>query len=189
VKLLELAFLYLLVGAGCAVFVLARQGAAHGLDAALLLPFWPLLAPALLAERAESPGKPSLLLDESASAALERGMSAARSRIVEIDRALAKPEFSLDAALLHHADLESRGRPELADTAMRRVQNIRRLRALRERFTAELEQVGELLGQLQVQAEVVRLAGAPDAGVKELVRELMDHVEGLDAALALEAET
>jgi hypothetical protein len=185
-KLLELVFLYVCVGAGCALFVLARRGAAHGVDAALLIPLWPVLAPSLLAERPFA-RSPALLLDEHAAQALDRGMRAARSRIAEIDRALARPEFSLDAALLHHADLETRGRVELADTAMRRVQNIRRLRTLRERFAAELEQVAELLEQLEVQAEVVRLAGAPDAGVRDLVRELMDHVEGLDAALALEA--
>src|SRR5256885_471674 len=70
----------------------------------------------------------------------------------------------------------------LAHTGVR-VQNIRRLRLLRDRFVRELDEVRELLAQLTTQAEVVRLAGVADDSAASLVRELVYRVEGLDQVL------
>ena len=61
-----------------------------------------------------------------------------------------------------------------------RIQNVRRLRSLRDRFARELDEVGELITQLTTQAEVLRLAGGPDSEVRYVVRELLSRVEGLD---------
>ena len=63
------------------------------------------------------------------------------------------------------------------------MQNIRRLRAIRDRYARELDEVGELLAQLTTQVEVVRLAGSADASAADLVRELLARVEGLDEML------
>ena len=79
--------------------------------------------------------------------------------------------------------LAERGEEVAAAAARSRLQNIRRLRKLRDRFTRELLEVGELQAQLRTQAEVVRLLGSGEDGREELVAELVARVEGLDAVL------
>ena len=46
-----------------------------------------------------------------------------------------------------------------------------------------LSRTRDLVAQLRVQAEVVRLAGALEEDTRDLVAELLGRVEGLDAIL------
>ena len=64
-----------------------------------------------------------------------------------------------------------------------RVQNIERLRDLRTRFVAEVDEIDELLSQLVIQVEVVRFVGAAEDGPRDLLRELLARVEGLSQML------
>ena len=199
-KLGELAVLYAVVGAGAAIALLLRHGAAR--DAMLLAAVWPLYGPFLLLgpggaagagpqsdfldalKRASSTPLGKLLPDETTARALARRIDVAESRIAEIERLLAQPEFREDAAAERIRELTARGASDAAVAhAGWRVQNIRRLRALRDRSARELDEVRELIAQLRTQAEVVRLAGAPAEGGEGLVRELLYRVEGLDQVL------
>jgi len=63
------------------------------------------------------------------------------------------------------------------------VQNIERLRDIRSRFVAEVDEIDELLSQLVIQVEVVRFAGAAEDGTRDLLRELLARVEGLGQML------
>jgi hypothetical protein len=54
---------------------------------------------------------------------------------------------------------------------------------MREQFGKEINQISELLTQLRIQAEVVRIAGASDDDTRELVGELVARIQGLDELL------
>lgn len=213
-RLLELAVLYVLVGVGsAAAFLVMRRPLTAGsmADAALLGAFWPLYGPFLLlhgssapAQAAstagpglaiaapgelEAPALASLLPDLETARALERRLSLAESRVAEIDRLLALPELSEEAARARQAALEARGDDRAAAAAGQRVQAIRRLRQLRGRFAAELTEIGELLAQARIQAEVVRLAGEDDGrATRELIGELQLRMEALDEMLGESSE-
>ena len=196
-RLVELAVLYLVVGAGAAAALLYRRRAV--LDAILLVPFWPLLAPFQLFDASEPRAGADFLaaLEEAARTPLGKLLPApatmrqlagrlavASAKVAEIDRVLARREFDAGAAQAELTALRARDASELAVTsATLRVQNIRRLVALRDRFARELDDVRALLVQLETQVEVVRLAGAPDAAAADLVHELLARVEGLDQVL------
>jgi hypothetical protein len=206
----ELAALYALIGVGCASALLLR-GDAHEkrwLDAALMLAFWPVCAPfwwsragdgsapasseiAFLAALRRAAGTPlaALLPDEATARALGRRLRVASGKLREIDALLRRPEFDDREAERRRVELVQRGasEPALASAGMR-LQNIRRLRALRDRFARELVVLEELLTELTTQAEVVRLAGVPDSDAQDLVREILSRVEGLDAVLGEEAD-
>jgi hypothetical protein len=205
-RLIELAVLYGLVGVGCALVVVLGRGERRGrfVDALLLVPLWPLYGPFVVARwqggdelltgreaafvsalrRARGTPLAELLPDQQAVQALARRLRVAAGKVVEIDQLLGQPEFSESDAVGRMRELEQRGASACAQsTAGMRIQNIRRLRRLRDRFARELDEVGELLQQLHTQAEVVRLAGAPDAGTRDLVAELVSRVEGLDHML------
>lgn len=205
-KLLELVVLYLLIGGGCAVTAVAVRGwnGPQMLDAVMLVPLWPLYGPFLLAQGAPSSsdgtasaellrslararGTPmaAFLPDEAAGRALAQRVRSAGERIAEIDALLVQPEFS-EVDALARADAFRVKDERVAAAALEQARNIRRLRALRDRFSRELDQVAELLKQLRIQAEVVRLAGATDDGVRELVHELLARVEGLDEVMELD---
>jgi hypothetical protein len=201
--------IYAVAGTGCALVRLAWRGQPGGqwrdrwFDAVFLLLVWPLHGPFLLMRlhegaadsevaflvalrRAGDTPLGSVLPDAGTARALATRLRVAAAKVEEIDQILARPEFSEpDAQRRLHA-LEARQASECAiSTATMRVQNIRRLRALRNRFANELDEIGELLMQLTTQAEVVRLAGAPTGAEpwSELVRELVSRVEGLDQML------
>jgi hypothetical protein len=187
VKLVELAVLYLLVGLGAGAVVALRptEPAKRFLDASLMLAFWPICAPFLLSRERSSAGAPasseiafllalrraagtplaSLLPDEATARALGRRLRVAAGKLLEIEELLRRPEFDEEGA------------------SGVRLQNIRRLKRLRARFGRELVELEELLAQLTTQAEVVRLAGAPDSETRDLMREILSRVEGLDAVL------
>lgn len=205
-RLLELGVLYGLIGAGCALVLLVRRSEVGGsvTDAALLAGFWPIYGPFLLAKmqgtdegpegsevaflaalrRARSTPLAVLLPDQRSVRALARRLRVAAAKVQEIDAILARPEFQERGALQRQRELESRGASDCAlSTASIRIQNIRRLRALRDRFARELDEVQELLSQLRTQVEVVRLAGVADDETRDLVQELVSRVEGLDRML------
>lgn len=199
--LAECAVLYVLIGAGCAVaLVLRSNGQRHPADVALLLAVWPLYAPFLLSSApAAIPGRPtdfldaiqraagtplaSLLPSPAAAAGLNARVLAAEQRVAEIELLLAQPEFSETAALARSQDLEARGETLAASIAATRARNIRQLQQLRDRFRRELSEINELLAQLRLQAELVRLAGAADGGSREVVQTLLARVDGLGAIL------
>jgi hypothetical protein len=182
------------------------RGSAPGrvADALLLATLWPLYGPFLLLKlqgrdhagtgadaafvvalrRARGTPLGALLPDEGTVVALGQRLRVAADKIVEIDGLLRRPEFSEAATVARLEELKRRDATECALAAAGiRLQNIRRLRAMRDRFGRELDEVGELLEQLATQAELVRLAGAADASSAELVRELVSRVEGLDQML------
>ncbi|MBI5535877.1 MAG: hypothetical protein HY898_24370 [Deltaproteobacteria bacterium] len=202
-KLLELGLLYALIGVGCgvAVMVCRPRGERHLVDAVLMTGLWPVYGPFVLASargideaqtgsevaflvalrRAGGTPLAVLLPDQATVRALARRLRVAQSKVDEIDGLLKRPEFDERDALARCAELKERSASECAQSsAGMRVQNIRRLRGLRDRFSRELDEVGELLVQLRTQADVVRLAGAPDAETRDLVQEIISRVEGLD---------
>jgi hypothetical protein len=204
VTLAALAALYAVVGLGCAIARLAWRAAPTDrvLDAVLLWFLWPLYGPFLLLRLgAEAPAASetafigalrragrtplaAVLPDEATVRVLARRLRIAAGKVEEIEALLERPEFREEDAVRHIRDLRERGASETAlSSAGMRLQNIRRLRALKDRFARELDEVAELLKQLTTQAEVVRLAGGPDASTTELVRELLSRVEGLDEML------
>ena len=207
-KIPELAFLYLLVGAGCAAYAWTKlQGTRRFASAALCIPFWPLLLPSLLAgatndddtsddERhfldvlARIDGTPlaSLLPDRTTVLLLSKRLRTASDRVIEIDRLLERPEFSQADAEVRLGQLRLTGDAAAAAAVQSRVQNIARLRMLRKRFSSEIEAIHELLSQLRVQAELVRLSGAADAGSRELVGNVLARIDGLDTVLAEDAQ-
>lgn len=207
--LTALATLYLTVGVGCAVARVAWRALPRGrfADACLLLALWPLFGPFMLlrAQGATSDSEVAFLValrragatplgavlpDEDTARALAARLRVAAGKVAEIDALLTRPEFCEDGARKHVDALRARHASECAvSTAALRLQNIRRLRALRDRFANELDEIRELIMQLTTQAEVVRLAGAsaPGAGGEpswtEMVGELISRVEGLDQML------
>lgn len=200
-RLFELAVLYLAVGAGCALLIVVRRHAGtRWWEPPLVLLFWPLYGPFLLSGPVseglgartfeqvllQMEGTPlsALLPERGEVQALGRRLRLAATRIAEIDRLLVRPEFSQADATARAEAYRARGDARSAASAQGRLANIVRLRALRDRFARELDEVSELLDQLRVQAELVRLSGTPGEGSRELVTELLARVEGLDAVLA-----
>ncbi len=199
----SLAMLYVVVGTGCAMARLAWRPHPRGrvADAVLLLALWQLYGPFLLLRlqdgtsesevafllalrRAGDTPLGGVLPDHATAKALAGRLRVAAGKVDEIDTILTRPEFCEDDAHKRLSALRARGASETAvSTASMRLQNIRRLRSLRNRFANELDEIGELLIQLSTQAEVVRLAGSPDESSAELVRELVSRVEGLDEML------
>jgi hypothetical protein len=203
VTIVELAFAYAAVGAVIAL-VAAASRRATALDAVLLVGLWPLYGPVLAGgvaraapassgvtdEREEAlvialrkaAGTPlaATLPDEAHARALAARMRDGRARLAELDRVLARPDLDEAAARARAQALEADGAfPGAVATALRRVHTIRRLRELRRRFAADLEQVDEVVTQLTVQLELVSFAGGLDTAA-ELAADLCARVEALD---------
>jgi hypothetical protein len=193
---------YVAVGAVVAAVCAALRGRPAAGDVALLLALWPLWAPLVLARgrdgsdadgdgdpgardllaalaRAQASPMASILPDAGGARALAGRVREARRRLAELDAVLARPELDLAAVERRVVELAERGSHSAAATTRLRVRTIGRLRGLRERYRAELDEVHELIAQLVAQAELVRLqpAIAPDS---ELIRELVAQIEGLD---------
>ncbi len=171
---IQLALLYALIGGG-AVVVLAVHRARVGArwyDYALVLAFWPLYGPLLIAGAAVTQEAPTF----------ESRLDAARGRVREIDRLLAEPDFDLAAAEARCAQLEGGA----AESARGRVEAIHRLQHVRDELIDELTEIDELTARLRVQSELARLAGDED-GARDLVDELTDRVHALDAMIEVAA--
>ncbi len=203
-RLTELAALYAVIGVGCAVVrLLARSARDERLvDAGLLLWFWPLFGPFLLMrvepieetdpdegdfiralERAADSPLGCLLPDRATVRRLGARLRRAQQRLDEITALLSTPQLCEASALARHAELLERGDEQAAATALGRVDKIRTIREMGHRVRRELDQIKELLAQLRIQAEVVRLAGDIDGSTRELTAELLSRIEGMDKAL------
>jgi len=199
VSVMVLACGYLAIGSVAAVLTVIHRRSP--IDAALMLGLWPLAGPLLLAaepgadrrerelltalRRAAATPLGAILPDQATGRALARRLRDAARRVREIDALLARPDFDAGAARARAAELErGGGSPCAVTTAALRAQTIDRLRQLRQRVAAELDEVGEIVAQLVAQAELVRLSGGLDDGAAELVRELVARIEGLDGFMA-----
>jgi hypothetical protein len=201
-----LVTLYALAGVACAFLVGARQRLRLA-DLLLTVALWPLYGPFLLAAAGRDPGEAGLprarerdleralrrvagtplarlLPDRAAVRALSRSLGAAAVRVREIDALLGRPEMARPTAEAELQKLEeASGSAEARAALVLRLQSIRQLEALRERFARRLAEVDALLSQLLTQVEVLRLGGAADAPGEELVGELVTRVEALGEML------
>jgi hypothetical protein len=166
----------------------ARAGAAAPATAATALVASHPSTASLVAALARVEGSPlaPLLPDQASVRRLAAKLAEVSTRIEELDDVLARPAFDLSAARARHAELATGGASAPAETltsAALRVQNIERLRDLRARFVAEVDEINELLSHLVIQVEVVRFVGATEDGTRDLLRELLARVEGLGQML------
>lgn len=201
-QLTDAVMFYLLLGMGCACALLFQRGRSAWKDALWMPLFWPLLLPFQLAMQ-QPPAPPvqhqsrtmtslalahrsalgSLLPDAARVQELVDRLDGAHHKVEEIDGLLAQPDFDELAVMARRKELQERGDERSAVTALSRLQDIKRLRALRFRFQRELDEVGELLARLRVQAELVRLAGSPGEDTQHLLDDLLARVDGLDAIM------
>ncbi|WP_437284123.1 hypothetical protein [Sorangium sp. So ce406] len=212
-SLRDLSVLYLIAGLACAVAVYRaspgdRRRAA--LSAALCVPLWPIWAPvALTARRAEPGGTPGTsaaaarvqgalregvsacagtsfeaLLSREAASRIEAEVARAAARHAELDALLRQSGFDEAAAAARVAEIERGSAPGRAlATAHLHLENIRRLRAMRDRDARALEELADLVQALRTQLVLARFAGSSVEGVGGIVSEVWARVEGLGAAI------
>lgn len=201
-SLVNLGLGYLAVGAALALAIAVARRRLSPADAVLVVGLWPMYAPLALARATEPRREAELLaalarakasplagvLPDAESARILGGrLREAGARLGELDALLARPDFDPAAAERRAAELAARGATAAAATAQLRVRTLGQLRALRERYRSELDEVGELIAQLVTQAELVRLQPAIAHSSGELVRELVARVEGLGDLFAYQA--
>lgn len=192
---------YAAIGATLAIVCAAMRRASVG-DILMLVIVWPIALPLVLASRtdeaesgelvaalARASASPlaSVLPDAETGRVLQSRLREAAARLAELDTLLARPDFDSAAAQRRATELAARGAVAASTTAQLRVRTLGQLRALRERYRAELEEVRELIAQLVTQAELVRLQPSIAEASSELVRELVTRVEGLDDLFAIQA--
>jgi len=183
-----------------AVAIARRPSAA---DTFLVVVMWPLYAPFLLLAEAraasDDPGEEKLLAalarasssplgallpDAESARVLARRLREATERLAELEAVLARPDFDPAATQRRASELAAHGATAAAATAQLRVRTLEQLRALRQRYRHELDEVSELIAQLVAQAELVRLDPQASSAARDLVRELVERVEGLDGLYA-----
>ncbi|WP_438013779.1 hypothetical protein WMF18_22905 [Sorangium sp. So ce315] len=181
------------------------------LAAALCVPLWPIWAPvALTARRAEPGGAPGTadaaarvqgalregvsacagtsfeaLLSREAAARIEAEVARAAARHAELDALLRQGGFDEAAAAARVAEIErgGAGSGRALATAHLHLENIRRLRAMRDRDARALEELADLVQALRTQLVLARFAGSSVEGVGGIVSEVWARVEGLGAAI------
>jgi hypothetical protein len=211
-KLLELTFLYFLVGTSCAVALYRRApdpGRANLAAALIAVPLWPLWVPIAWTARRELPPLDFMAsdvvhairsaLDEGVTAAagtpLERLLNreAAVSIVAEVTRLatrrheiltlLAREEFDVERAQRRIEDLQRGGATSRTGASARlHLDNVRRLRQLAERDSRTLEELAGLVQALRTQLVFVKLSGSSAEGVGDIVSELWSRIEGLSEA-------
>jgi hypothetical protein len=201
-SLVSLGVGYLAVGAAIALVIAAVTRRLSAADAVLLVGLWPMYAPLALSRGGDTPRETelvaalarakasplaSVLPDAESARVLGGRLREAAARLRELDDVLGRPDFDPAAAERRAAELTARGATAAATTAQLRVRTLGQLRALRERYRSELDEVGELIAQLVAQAELVRLQPAIAHSSGELVRELVARVEGLGDLFAYQA--
>ncbi|WP_437565930.1 hypothetical protein [Sorangium sp. So ce542] len=188
----------------------ARRRAA--LSAALCVPLWPIWAPvALTAGRGAASDRPDggagtaaarvqgalregvsacagtsfeALLSREAAARIEAEVARAAARHAELDALLRQGGFDEAAAAARVAEIERGGAGGRAlATAHLHLENIRRLRAMRDRDARALEELADLVQALRTQLVLARFAGSSVEGVGGIVSEVWARVEGLGAAI------
>ncbi|WP_437322876.1 hypothetical protein [Sorangium sp. So ce381] len=183
------------------------------LSAALCVPLWPIWAPiALTAGRGEGGERVSgaageaaarvqgalregvsacagtsfeALLSREAASRIEAEVARAAARHAELDALLRQSGFDEGAAAARVAEIErggGAGARSLA-TAHLHLENIRRLRAMRDRDARALEELADLVQALRTQLVLARFAGSSVEGVGGIVSEVWARVEGLGAAI------
>ncbi len=199
---------YLAIGAAIAIAAALARRMSSAADAILLVGMWPLWAPLAFARpaaagaasddprereligalaRAQDSPLAAVLPDEVNARVLAARLREAGLRLAELDAVLARPDFDPAAAEQRAAELAARGATAAAATAQLRVRTLGQLRALRERYRSELDEVHELIAQLVAQAELVRLQPSIAPASGELVRELVAQIERLDDLFAAHA--
>ncbi|XYH93145.1 hypothetical protein ACMHYB_35485 [Sorangium sp. So ce1128] len=180
------------------------------LSAALCVPLWPIWAPvALTTSRVEPAGSPGTaaaaarvqsalrdgvsacagtsfeaLLSREAASRIEAEVTRAAARHAELDALLRQSGFDEAAAAARVAEIERGGAPGRAlATAHLHLENIRRLRAMRDRDARALEELADLVQALRTQLVLARFAGSTVEGVGGIVSEVWARVEGLGAAI------
>ena len=201
-SLASLGIGYIALGAAIALAVAAIKRELSFGDAVFLVGLWPVYAPLafarpethrredeLLAALARAKASPlaGVLPDAEAVRILGGRLREAGARLVDLDEVLARPDFDPATVERRAAELAARGATAAAATAQLRVRTLGQLRALRERYRSELDEVGELIAQLVTQAELVRLQPAIAHSSGELVRELVARVEGLGDLFAYQS--
>jgi hypothetical protein len=201
------AVVYLLIGLAIGVALYLREGRA--LVFALSIPFWPLLAPFALANRAAPPG-PAPSGDKRITAvqtevmralaqlgglaeatlapevARVRGLTSALDgmsrRIAEMDELLASPQMATRAGDESITALRAQGVAEddaRLQSVRARLRNIERLRALRDRTRADLDRILLKLEEMASQLHVLRFAGRPEAELLTVIKEIADGIESI----------
>jgi hypothetical protein len=190
----------------------AESGPRAAAAAALAVPLWPIWAPIALtssrsaavasvrlgtaaaAARMESALREGVeacagtafeaLLSRDAAARIQVEVTRAASRHAELDALLRRDGFDDVAAASRVAELEhARASSRALATARLHLDNVRRLRAMRDRDARALEELADLIQALRTQLVLARFAGSSVEGVGGIVSEVWARVEGLGAAI------
>ncbi|WP_437668861.1 hypothetical protein [Sorangium sp. So ce131] len=182
------------------------------LSAALCVPLWPIWAPVALTStsaRGEGGERPraasaaarvqgalregvdacagtafEALLSREAASRIEAEVARAAARHAELDALLRRVGFDEAAAAERVAALEQGGAGGRAlATAHLHLDNIRRLRAMRDRDARALEELADLVHALRTQLVLARFAGSSVEGASGIVSEVWARVEGLGVAI------
>lgn len=201
-SLVKLGIFYALIGLG-AVIAHALKGSskrASAVDMILLGVCWPLYGPFVLMRETAEPAGPgfageaaqealrrekiapltSLLSDIEAELRLSLRMELARQRAREIEQLLSKEAYDEAAARKQQSALMACGEVQSAQLIEQRLQMIGKLKRMRDTFGRELMQIEEMMTQLELQAEVVRIAGFVNDDTREMVLELVSRLQGLE---------
>ncbi len=189
------------------VWVRVRAGDAAG-EATLWWVAWPVLLPFAVGQPGDAPqaspvprlppdhpaaalqlavlraaGTPmaTLLPDQATVSHLADRLHRAHIRAGELNALAADPTFCVAAVRRRVRALEAAGAHAAAKAASGRLQNLDRLHGLQRHADAELRTIEELLRQLHVQAELVRLSGRSDDDA--LIADICARIEGLDEVL------
>ncbi len=183
---------YLGLGAVIAIGVTITIPRPSLADVVLLIGLWPIATPLVLAghrdendlaetellaalERASASPLASVLPDAETARVLARRLRAAGIRVTELDGLLARSDFDPRQAEHRARELEGRGATAAAATAQLRVRMLGQLLALRERYRSERDEIRELISQLLIQAELIRL----QPSIAHTSGELVARVEAL----------
>ena len=125
------------------------------------------------------------LLSREAGDRIAAEVARAAGRLAEIDATLARPELDRDAATARLAELElQRASPRAIATAKLHLDNIDRLRAMRDRDARAIAELADLVQALTAQLALAKFAGSSSReGASGIVSEVWARVEGLGDAL------
>ncbi|HMJ13964.1 MAG TPA: hypothetical protein VK524_21250 [Polyangiaceae bacterium] len=211
-KLWDLAAIYLVVGAACAVALYRRtpeKGRAAWVNALTAVPLWPLWMPIAWTARRETAhfdahaservrrilsaleeglacvlGTPlERLLNGQSAEQIRREVERIAARHQELVRLLGREEFCPEAAERKLSALEAGGAPvRVRASARLHLENVRRLAQLAERDRRALDELLGLVDALRTQLVLVRLSGSSAEGVGDIVSELWTRLESLNEA-------
>lgn len=124
------------------------------------------------------------LLSRDAAERIASEVARASARRAELDALLAREAFDEQRARRRVGELEEDAtQPRALAMARLHLDNVTRLRALRDRDARALDELAELAGALRTQLVLARYAGSSVEGAGGIVSEVWSRVEGLSAAL------